>query len=215
LIGVGVGFTVLGAHPEPHAAAPTLVFRIRIDAAPAQSVHAVLLRCLIQIEPRRRRHAPTEQERMTDLFGEPERWHDTLHPLVWARTSISVPAFDRSIEIDVPVACTYDFEVAAAKYLAALDGGDVPLLFLFSGTVFVKAENGFRVEQVSWEKESTYRMPVELWRDLMDAFFPGCAWIRIRRESLDRLQRFRALHGYLSWDEVIEALIGLKEAAAP
>jgi len=210
-----LSFTVIGVRPQPAGASPTLDFRVRIQTAAERTVHAVLLRCLIQIEPRRRRHEPSEQQRMTDLFGEPERWRDTLKPLVWARTSISVPAFSGSIEIDVPVACTYDFDVAAAKYLDALEGGEVPLTFLFSGTVFAKAEIGFRVEQVAWDKESAYRMPVQVWRDLMDAYFPGCAWIRIRRESLDALQRYRARHGFLTWDDAIEALTGKKGAAAP
>jgi hypothetical protein len=209
---IDLGFTVIEAHPETHGATPSLSFRLRIRAS--EPVHAILLRYQVQIEPRRRPHSPSEQERMTDLFGESERWRDTLRPLIWSRTSISVPAFEESIEIDLPVACTYDFEVAAAKYLEALEGGDVPMLFLFSGTVFAKADNGFRVEQVPWDKEAAYRMPVAKWRDVMDAYFPGCAWIRVRRESLDALQRFRARNGLVNWDDAIEALIGSAEVAA-
>ncbi len=205
-------FAVLDAHADPHGAAPTVVFRVRLQASAA--VHAILLRSQLQIEPRRRSHAVSEQERMVDLFGEADRWKDTLRPLIWARTSLTVPAFEESIEVDLPVACTYDFEVAAAKYLDALEGGVVPLLFLFSGTMFVKSPNGFRVEQVPWDREAPYRMPVQVWRDLMEAHFPGCAWIRIRRESLDALQRFRARNGLLSWDDAIEALVGRGEAAA-
>jgi len=209
---IEVGFSIAGAHADPHAAAPSLIFRVGIDAS--QPVHAILLRCQVQIEPRRRRHAPGEQERLTDLFGEPERWRDTLHPLVWARATLSVPAFDQSTEIDLPVVCTYDFEVAAAKYLDALENGEVPLLFLFSGTVFAKAESGFQVQQVPWDKEAAWLMPVGLWRDAMNAHFPGCAWIRMRHESLDALQRFRARHGFTSWDDAIEALIGTAAGAA-
>jgi len=209
---IDLGFSIAGAHADPHSAAPSLVFRLGIDAG--QAVHAMLLHCQVQIEPRRRRHAPAEQERLTDLFGEPERWRDTLHPLVWARTTLSVPPFDRATQIDLPVACTYDFEVAAAKYLDALENGEVPLLFLFSGTVFAKAENGFQVQQVPWDKEAVWRMPVGLWRDAMNAHFPGFAWIRIRHESLDALQRFRTRHGLTSWDDAIEALMGTAAEAA-
>lgn len=209
---IGLQFRVLASRPEVHAAAPTLVFQIRIES-PAP-VHAILLHCQLQIEPRRRPHQPSEQERMQDLFGEASRWKDTLRPLLWTRGSLTVPAFADSVEIDVPVACTYDFDVAAAKYLDALEDGEVPLLFLFSGTVFAKTANGFQVEQVPWDKEASYRMPLEVWRDLMDAYFPGCAWIRLRRESVDALQRFRARHGLLSWDDTIEALVGAREAAA-
>lgn len=204
-------FTVRDARAEAHAAVPTLNFRVRAEAA--APVHSILLHARVQIEPRRRPHSPSEQDRMQDLFGEAVRWKDTLRPLIWSRASLIVPAFEQSVEIDVPVVCTYDFEVAAAKYLDALEGGDVPLLFLFSGTIFLKSAEGFRVEQVPWDKEAPYRLPVQVWRDLMDAHFPGCGWIRIKRESLDALQRFRARNGLLSWDDAIDALMGRSEAA--
>jgi Family of unknown function (DUF6084) len=205
-------FTVLDARAEAHAAVPTLTFRIR--AVAAAPVHAILLHARLRIEPIRRLHNPSEQERMLDLFGEPPRWKNTLRPLIWSRSSVTVPAFESSVEIEVPVVCTYDFEVAAAKYLDALEGGDIPLLFLFSGTVFAKTESGFQVEQIAWDNEASFCMPVRVWRDLMDAHFPGCAWLRIGRPSLDALQRFRARHGLLSWDEVIDALLDRREAAA-
>jgi hypothetical protein len=205
-------FAVLNARAMPHAAVPTLTFRIRLESAAA--VHAILLHTHLHIEPRRRPHNPSEQERMTDLFGETWRWRDTLRPLIWSRTSVTVPAFEASIEVDLPVPCTYDFEVAAARYLDALEGGDVPLLFLFSGTVFLKTDSGFQVEQVAWDNEAPFRMPVQVWRDLMEAHFPGCVWLRIRHESLDALHRFRARNGLLTWDDAIDALLERREAAA-
>ncbi len=200
-----LAFSIAGAAPDPHAASPTLNFRLRIAAS--APVHAILLRVLLHIEPRRRRHAPREAGRLTDLFGEPARWADTLHPLVWARTSVTTPTFEQSVEIDLPVACTYDFEVASAKYLDALEDGEIPLLFLFSGTIFLKSGNGFQVQQIPWEKEAAYRLPVRLWREALDALFPGCAWIRIRRESLDALERYRTRHGLPSWDDAIESML--------
>ena len=36
-------------------------------------------------------------------------------------------------EVDVPVSCSYDLEVASARYLQGLDDGTIPLLMLFSG----------------------------------------------------------------------------------
>jgi len=205
-------FAVTEARPQKYDAVPSLHFRLRISEAAGAPIHAILLRCQVQIEPRRRGHAPAEQERMTDLFGEPARWNETLRPLLWAQTSIAVPAFAGSTEVDLPLPCTYDFEVVWAKYLQALDSGEAPLLFLFSGTVFAKSENGYRVEQVPWNKEASFRMPVALWRDLMDAYFPGCGWIRLERESLDALQRFRARHSLASWEQTMAALLAAAEA---
>jgi hypothetical protein len=141
------------------------------------------------------------------LFASPERWSTTVRPLLWTHITALVPAFEGTTEIDLPVACTYDFEVVAAKYLQALDEGEIPLLLLFSGTVFAKAENGFRVEQVPWEKEAATRLPLTIWRDLMDAYFPGYTWLRLRRESLDALQRFKAERALLTWDDVVGALL--------
>jgi hypothetical protein len=202
-----LSFAVVNVRAEAHAAVPTLTFRLRIMAG--RPVQAILLRCQLQIEPRRRRHGTEERERLSDVFGASERWNDTLKPLLWTSTSLTVPAFDASVEVDLALPCTYDFEVTAARYLQSLEGGEVPLLFLFSGTVFAKAENGFRVEQVPWDKEASFRLPVAVWRDLMEAYYPGCAWIRLRRESIDALQRFRNREALMSLDEAIEALIGV------
>jgi hypothetical protein len=44
----------------------------------------------------------------------------------------------------------------------------------------------------------------------MDAYFPGSAFIRVRRDTLDDLQRFRALRGLPTWDQAFAQL--LKEA---
>jgi hypothetical protein len=201
-----LSFQVTGVAALANAAVPTLAFRLQIREA--RPVHSILLRTQLQIEPRRRGHAPEEQERLMDLFGVPERWNETLRPLIWSHSTLNVPGFEGSIDVDLPIGCTYDFEVTAAKYLAALEGGEIPLRFLFSGTVFVKTPTGFMVQQVPWDKEALYRMPVAVWRQLMDAYFPGSAWICVRRETLASMQRFRAKNGLTSWDETIGAMLG-------
>lgn len=204
-----LSFEIIGAKPVVNAATPTMAFGLRVRET--QPIQAMLLHCQVRIEPRRRPHGADEQERLTDVFGTPERWGETLHPLPWTQTTINVPPFEGAVELDLPVACTYDFEVTAAKYLAALEGGEVPLRFFFSGTVFFKSPNGFSVEQIPWSKEAVYRMPVAVWRELMDSYFPGCAWIRLRRETLDLLQRYRAINGLVGWDETIQDMLGKGE----
>jgi len=185
-----LGFRVLGARVEPYAAVPTLVFRLRITEADGLPIHAIVLRCQIQIEPGRRPYSPAEEERLLELFGEPHRWGETLRTMVWTHAALVVPGFEEAVEVDVPMACTYDFEVAAAKYFHALEDGEIPLLLLFSGTVFAKREIGFSVEQVPWDKEAAYRLPVRLWREVMDRYFPGSAWLGLRRVSFGALYRF-------------------------
>jgi Family of unknown function (DUF6084) len=107
------------------------------------------------------------------------------------------------------VVCTYDLEVAAASYLAALEDGDVPLELLFSGTVFYGGADGrLQAERISWTKEATYALPVRVWRETMDGHFPGSAWLRLSRESYDRLRAYRARNAFATWDDAVATLLG-------
>ncbi len=202
-----LSFAVLAGTAEPHAAVPTLRLRLRITETDGAGVHTIALRCQVRIEAQRRRYSAAEADRLLELFGEPGRWGDTLKPLHFANLMVTVPGFDGSVEVDLAVPCTYDFEVAATKYFHALDDGEIPLLLLFSGTVFAKAGSGFAVTQVPWHKEAAYRLPVRVWREVMDLYFPDSGWIRLRRETLDALQRYKATQAMTSWDEALAALL--------
>jgi hypothetical protein len=200
--------TVTGAAVEPHAALPTIAFTAEV-AAPSP-VHALALRTQVMIEPQRRRYGADEPERLLELFGETSRWGDTLRPFLWAHVDVMVPGFDGTTEARLPLVCTYDFEVIAAKYLHALDDGDVPLLFLFSGTTFRRDAGGFQAAMVPWHLESRFRLPVTTWRQAMDRYFPGQGWLRLPTATIDRLQRFRVERALPTWEQAVEAL--LKEA---
>jgi hypothetical protein len=200
-------FDCVDAAPEQYGAAPTLLFKLRIAETTGESIGAIALRCQIRIQPHLRRYSAGEEEGMLDLFGDRSRWGDTLKPLQFATVSYMVPAFKGSVEVDLPVVCTYDFEVSAAKYFHALEDGEIPLLFLFSGTVFEKREGGLSVSQVPWHKETSYRLPVSVWRDLMDLYFPESAWIRMRRDTLDALQAFKSRAVLPTWDDTLHALL--------
>ena len=200
-------FAVLGARAEPYAAVPTLSFALRVGEAAGQPIHTIALRCQVQIEPRRRPYTAAEEARLLELFGEPKRWGDTLKTVLWTQASLMVPGFTGSTEVALPITCTYDFEVTAAKYFQALDEGEIPLLFLFSGTIFAKNGSGVTVEPVPWEKEASFRLPVKVWREVMDQYFPGSAWIRLRRESFDALHRFKGRRALPTWDDAVEALL--------
>jgi hypothetical protein len=205
-----VSFEVVGARAEAYAAVPTLMLRMRITAADATPVHAMALRSQIMIEPKRRRYDHDEERRLTELFGETPRWGDTLRPFLWTNVSTTVTGFTGDTEVDLPITCTYDFEIAAAKYMHSLDGGEIPIVLLFSGTVFGKSAAGLSAAPVSWSEEASYRLPVALWREMMDLYFPNTGWLRLRRETLDALQRYKSDRALMSWDETFERL--LKEA---
>lgn len=204
-----LSFAVEGAAPLDYAAVPTLAIRLRVESAGEAPIRSVLLDTQIQIAARLRSYGGAEQERLHDLFGTRERWRDTLRTLPWTRLTVVVPPFTGSTVVDLPLTCTYDLEVTAANYLAALDDGEVPLELLFSGTVFYSGADGrLQAERIAWTKEATYGLPVRVWRDVMDRHFPGSAWLRLSRDCYDRLRAYRARNAFASWDDAMEALLG-------
>jgi hypothetical protein len=202
-----LSFKVETVRPEHYAAVPTLTFVIRVDQKNSAPIHTIALRCQIRIEPNRRQYSELEQSRLEELFGETPRWGDTLKPFLWTNVSHLTPAFDGSAAIEMPVPCTYDLEIAAAKYLHSLDDGEIPLLFLFSGTVFSRDGDGFQVSQVPWRAEASHRMPVSVWRELMNLYYPNAGWLRLRRDTLDKLMRLKTSLALASWDQVFDILL--------
>jgi hypothetical protein len=200
-------FDCVGARAEPYALIPTLTFTVRVEETTGATVHAFALRCQIRIEPRRRPYTAVEAERLADLFGDTARWEHTLRPMQLATVSTVVPGFTGAAEVDLPVPCGYDLEVAATRYFHALDDGTVGLLLLFSGTAFLRDGTGLAVHQLPWSAESPYRMPVAVWRAMVDRDFPDSGWLRCGRETLHALGRFKSRHALPTWDQTIRALL--------
>lgn len=191
----------------PFAAVPTIAFQLQIEnAAENEEIHTIALRCQIQIETTRRGYTPEEQARMLDLFGKPERWGQTLRNLLWMHTSLIVPHFEGSkTTLDMPVPCTFDFNVASTKYFEGLNNGDIPLLMLFSGTVFYASpENALQVAPISWELESRHKLPVQTWREMMAIYYPNSVWLNLHRDAFDRLSRFKSERGIPTWEQALE-----------
>ncbi len=205
--GPQLAFAVKDARSADFAAVPTLEFSLEIQA-PEQMVRAVLLDVQLQIAARRRPYGEEAQELLLELFGTPERWGTTLHTLPWTRATLLVPPFMDATTVELAVQCTYDLEVAASRYFAALDDGEVPLEFLFSGTVFYSGQDGaLQTNRIGWDQEVDYGLPVRVWRETMEHHFPGCAWLRLRRETYDRLCAYKARHAHESWEAAIESLL--------
>jgi hypothetical protein len=205
-----VDFVCTGAKPDVTAATPTISLRLNIKETSGARVHALVLRCQLRIEPQRRLYDDREAEAVRDLFGDRARWGDSLKPIQLAFVNHVVPSFVGEIDIDLALPCSYDFEIAANKYLYALDDGEVPLLMLFSGTMFTGGPADLTVQPIPWHKEASFRLPVEVWKQTMDMHFPGSAWLRLGRETFDALHRYRIGQELMTWDDAIERL--LKEA---
>jgi hypothetical protein len=204
---MNVSFAVLDVTAEPYTVSPVLTARVGVTASGDDPVHAIALRCQVRIEPLRRSYSDDEAAGLLDLFGGRERWASTQRTFLWQHCATMVPGFTGHTIATLPLECTYDFEVAAAKYLHALRDGAVPLQFLFSGTIFVNAERGFSVQQVSWDCEDNYAMPVTVWRDLVAQHYPNTGWIRLSHETITQLAGYKSAHGMLDFDHAVTSLL--------
>ncbi|MBF6195052.1 DUF6084 family protein [Nocardia implantans] len=200
-------FAVLEIKPEPYAVAPILSARVGIAALAEEPVHAIALRAQVRIEPFRRGYSDEEAAGLVDLFGPRERWHETQRSFLWMHCATMVPSFTGGAQVDLPMPCTYDFEVTGSKYLHALREGVVPLLFLFSGTVFIRGTTGFAIQQIPWDREDKFAMPVSVWQGLMDAYFPNTGWVRLHNDTLRALAGYKSSHGLPGFDDAVTRLL--------
>jgi len=208
-----LNFQVETAKVVPHSATPLLAFELRVsNSNPEEVIHTVALRCQIQIEVTRRQYAPEDRARLHDLFDDPSRWGQTLKNLLWTHASIVIPSFQGNTAVDLPVPCSFDFNVAATKYFDGLADGEVPLCLQFSGTVFyANSEGGLQVAPISWDKEARFRLPVQIWRDMMESYYPNSAWLCLHKDAFDRLYQYKVRRGLTSWEAVLESLVPSEE----
>jgi hypothetical protein len=209
-------FRVESADAIPFAAAPTIGFRLRVvNPNTTQAIQSIALRSQILIEASRRHYNGTERDSLRDLFGEPDRWSQTLRSLLWTHVAVTVPAFSGEMTTDLPVPCTFDFNVGSAKYFHAIQEEDVPLCFQFSGTIFYAASNGaLQIDQIGWNSEARFSLPSKVWREMMDHYYPNSTWLRLRRDAFERLYAYKRTHGMATWEEAIESLLPLEKEAA-
>ena len=208
-----LNFQVERAEVVSNAASPLLALKLRLSTSdPNETIHTVALRCQIQIETTRRKYTPGDQAKLRDLFDDPSRWSQTLKNLLWTHASIVVPSFQGTTVVDLPVPCTFDFNVAATKYFDGLSDGEVPICLQFSGTVFYASPQGsLQVAPISWDKETRFKLPVKVWRDMMESYYPNSAWLCLHKDAFDRLHQYKVRHGIPTWEEAIQSLIPLEE----
>jgi len=202
-------FKVTGVKAEARSLTPLLQFELLVANRPAtETIHAILLQAQIKIQSPERSYTPQEKEKLGDLFGTPERWGQTLRGQLWASANTTVGGFQDSTHATLTVPCTFDLSFATVKYLYALEGGEVPFRFLFSGTVFYASPNGrWQVQQISWDRECSYRMPVTVWQDLIESHYPKSAWLYMDRDVFEQLYAFKRRRGLSSWEQTIQHLL--------
>lgn len=210
-----LSFDCTGAWAERYAVMPTITLALRVSETTGQRIDAIALRCQIRIEPARRHYTRPEEERLRDLFGETSQWADTLKPMQFTTISAMVPGFTGSTDVQLPMTFSYDLQIGSGRYFASLEAGEIPLLLLFSGTMFTVVDGRLQVQQVPWSKEATCRLPVSVWREAVDVHFPDSGWITMSRQTLDELQRFKTRRALPTWDATVTALLAEAADATP
>ena len=201
-------FAVEDAGALEHAAVPTLRFALRVECVSAARIRSLALNVQLRIAATRRRYSARAEERLLELFGHPEQWARSLRSLHWLNVPLQVGPFEGRTVVDLAVPCTYDLEVTATRYFQALEDGEVPLEFLFAGTVFYAGQNGaLQVAPIAWDREAEFRLPIAVWRETMDRHFPGTAWLRLGKESFERLHAYRARQALLTWEDAVDSLL--------
>jgi hypothetical protein len=202
-------FEIISCGVKQFAVVPTLVFDLQItNDAENEEVYAAALKCQVMIEAVKRTYNEASKDRLHELFGEPFRWDETLRSFFWTIINIPVPRFTGKTVVEVAIPCSEDQALAAGKYFYAVSEGTIPLAFLFSGTLFYKdPDSNLQVTLVPWEKEAFCKMPANLWQEMMDSHFPGCRWMRMRREIYDRLVRYKAQSAFPTLETCLESVL--------
>jgi len=210
-------FQITDVEPATRGLVPLLIFHLEAtNTPPEETIQSATLQMQIQFQCPQRPYTPAEKEKLLDLFGTPERWGQTLRNRLWTHATATLGTFNGNTTARVAVPCTFDLNISAAKYFYALDQGVVPLLFLFSGTVFYSAQDGrLQAQRIPHDKECTWRMPATVWRDLMDHHWPNTAWLTLERDVFDRLSDFKRTHGLQNWEQTIERLLQHADAPEP
>ncbi len=209
-----LNFSVTRVEAAARGVIPLLHFHLEVTNFPqAELIQAVLLQAQIQIQSAHRPYADEEKEKLVDLFGTPDRWGLTLRNRLWTHANTTIPPFTQKTEAVLAIQCTYDLNVSATKYFYALKEGEVPLLFLFSGTVFYAEPDGrLQVQQIAWDKECAYAMPVQIWHELMEHHYPNSAWVSLQRHVFERLYAYKRRQGLPTWEQTIEQLLEKNES---
>jgi hypothetical protein len=201
-------FNVLGARTVKYAASPMLTIDLQVSEPAGREVYMVALTIQLMIEPARRSYDDATRERLVELFGAPERWAVTTRSLVWAKLDVLVPAFTGSTTVTVPIACHFDLELAAAKYLHSLPDGEAPLALHFNGMIYYPGENGgLQMVLIPWSNSIDFRMPVSVWRETIAHYYPGTAWIAVRSQTFEALQRAKLERGLATLDACVADLL--------
>jgi hypothetical protein len=121
---------------------------------------------------------------------------------------LAVAGFERDCIVGLPVPCSFDFNIAATKYFDGLAQGEAPLTLLFSGSVFYRDEtNRLQIAQIPWSKEVACRLPIGLWQQMMQQYYPNSIWLRVPCALFEALYSYKRQQALPSFDAALERLL--------
>jgi Family of unknown function (DUF6084) len=152
-----LSFKIEAAAFVPLVVAPTLILKLRITNADAGVlIHSTAICCQMRFEATRP-HCKAEEQ--------------GLRNSLWAYAWVEVPSFRDSTLVDLPIPCTSDFAAIAAKHFDGHSAEKIPPPLRFSGTaLYADAEDIVRRAQILWEHDREFKLPVRIWRDMIDAY---------------------------------------------
>ena len=110
--------------------------------------------------------------------------------------NVAVAGFEQDCTVTLPVPCSFDFNVAATKYFDGLTEGAAPLALLFSGSVFYRdPADRLQIAQIPWSKEASCQLPIGLWRQMIDRYYPDGVWLRLPRALFEDISRYKRQRG--------------------
>lgn len=202
-----LAFSVETAKTVKHAASPELALTIAIHDRAGRDIRSLSLTAQVWIEANERVYSREEKERLVDLFGDEARWDRTLRRMMWARTSVVVPAFASQTLADMPLPCPWDFEASVTRYLFSIAGGSIPITLQFSGSVFWMDENALQIAPIAWTSEARFALPGAIYRQTLDHYYPNRVPLALRRDVFERLQRYKTATESPTFDAALERLL--------
>ena len=140
----------------------------------------------------------------------PADWGTTLRTLLWTRTTLVVPPFTRRHARRPAVPCTYDLEVVGVALLRRARGrrgaARVPVQRqrLLRGRGRAAADGADR--RGSARPRTGCRCAV--WRETMERYFRGTAWVRLRKDALRPARRVQGARTRCRrWEDALDALL--------
>ena len=78
---------------------------------------------------------------------------------------------------------------------------------VLAADLYEPAGGALQIEQIPWDREAKYRLPVRIWKEMIDIYYPNVAWLCLRRDVFEKLSQYKMDRGIPTWEETLESII--------